>query len=72
MHSTSIYTIPNYNPCPSSRANGAAGGSGSNGGCACTTEDSPRTRYADAILGGLALVMVAGIARRRRRARRAC
>jgi MYXO-CTERM domain-containing protein len=64
-HSTSVYTIPNYNPCPS---NGASG-SGGSAGCACRADDSPRARYADAILGTLAVVMLAGMTRRRRRVR---
>lgn len=69
VHSTSIYTIPNYNPCPSNAAssNGSNNGNGGSGGCACRADDSPRGRYADAILGTLLAVMMAGIARRHRR-----
>jgi MYXO-CTERM domain-containing protein len=65
VHSTNLYTIPNYNPCPSSSA--SSNGNGASGGCACRADDSPRARYADAILGTLIAVMLAGMVRRRRR-----
>jgi MYXO-CTERM domain-containing protein len=65
VHTTSTYTIPNYNPCPSNGA--SSNGNGASGGCACRADDSPRARYADAILGTLLAVMMAGIVRRRRR-----
>jgi len=69
VHSTSIYTIPNYNPCPASKgiAAGNNNGNSASGGCACRANDSPRSRYADAILGILLAVMTAGMVRRRRR-----
>jgi hypothetical protein len=65
VHATSIYTIPNYNPCPSNAASGNGNGGGA--GCACKTDDSRRARYADAIVGSLLAVMLAGVVRRRRR-----
>lgn len=68
VHRTSIYTDPSYNPCPSSsNGNSGASGAASSGACS-TTRESPRTRYADAIIGGILAVAVAGAARRRRRA----
>jgi MYXO-CTERM domain-containing protein len=71
VHTTNVYTIPNYNPCPTKGASsiGTSGnnGNGASGGCACRVDDSPRNRYADAILGTMLAVMMAGIARRRRR-----
>jgi hypothetical protein len=72
VHSTSIYTIPNYNPCPSNGASGNGSGNGNGGSSGCTVkgDDSRRARYADAILGTLVAVLLAGIVRRRRR--RAC
>ncbi|HEY5243634.1 MAG TPA: MYXO-CTERM sorting domain-containing protein, partial [Polyangiaceae bacterium] len=65
VHSTNLYTIPSYNPCPSIGA--SSNGNGASGGCACRADDSPRARYADAILGTLVAVMLAGMMRRRRR-----
>jgi len=67
VHTTSIYTIPNYNPCSSNGASSSNNGNGGTGGCACRADDSPRARYADAIVGTLLAVMMAGIVRRRRR-----
>jgi hypothetical protein len=70
VHRTSIYTDPSYNPCGSSGSsgsNGASGGAASGGACS-TIRESPRTRYADAIIGGIVAVAVAGAVRRRRRA----
>jgi hypothetical protein len=68
VHSTSQYTIANYNPCPS---NGASNGTGGGGLFACKTDDSRRVRYADTVLAGIAFVAIASVVRRRRR-RRAC
>jgi MYXO-CTERM domain-containing protein len=65
VHTTSVYTDPNYNPCPNSAS---ASNSNSHSGCACETQDAPHAHYADAILAALGLVAVAGIARRRRTA----
>jgi MYXO-CTERM domain-containing protein len=69
VHSTSIYTIPNYNPCPSTSGASSSNGNGGSGGCACRADDSRRGRYADAILGTLVVAMLAGMARRRPRRR---
>jgi Uncharacterized protein conserved in bacteria (DUF2330) len=65
VHTTSLYTDPSYNPCPSS-SNGASTGAASSGACS-TIRESPRTRYADAIIGGIVAVAIAGAVRRRRR-----
>ncbi len=68
VHTTSVYTDPSYNPCPASTSgNGASSGAASSGACS-TAREPPRTRYADAIVGGLLAVAVAGAVRRRRRA----
>jgi MYXO-CTERM domain-containing protein len=70
VHSTSTYTIANYNPCANTNGatgSGSSGSSGNSGGCACKTEDSPHAHYADAILASLGFIALAGIARRRRR-----
>jgi hypothetical protein len=66
QHSTSIYTDPNYNPCPKPPSSGAAPPPSSHSGCA--TADSPRTRYGEALalLGGCAGLALGA---RRRRAR---
>jgi hypothetical protein len=69
VHSTSIYTIPNYNPCPSTSGASSSNGNGGSGGCACRADDSRRGRYADAIHGTLVVAMLAGMARRRPRRR---
>ena len=59
QHTTSIYTIPNYNPCPPvpksppsmAAASPTSSPSASPSGCACRTGESPRGRYEDAITG---------------------
>lgn len=66
LHTATQYTDPSYNPCPAT--NGAtSGGGGGSVGCGCKTEDSPRGRYADAVLAILLFVGTAGAVRRRRR-----
>ena len=66
LHTAAQYTDPSYNPCPAT--NGAtSGGGGGSAGCGCKTDDSPRGRYADAVLAILLLVGTAGAVRRRRR-----
>jgi hypothetical protein len=69
VHSTSIYTIPNYNPCPGTSNGGAGSNNGNGGSGGCRVDDSRRGRYADAILGTLVVVMLAGLLRRRPRRR---
>jgi MYXO-CTERM domain-containing protein len=63
VHSTSVYTDPKYQPCPNSATSSS---SSSNGGCACRADDRPHAHYEDVIVGGLGIVAIAGIARRRR------
>jgi hypothetical protein len=65
LHTTNIYTDPNYSPCPSSA--GAAPSSG-HGSCACRTVETPKTRYghAVALLAG-AVAIAFGLRRRRAR-----
>jgi hypothetical protein len=68
VHSTNTYTVPNYNPCPSSSASGATStpASSHSGSCACRTAESPRTRYGEAVAMLAGFVGIALGARRRR------
>jgi len=67
FHSTSRYTIANYNPCGNSGSNGASSSSSNDLGCMCRTA-KPSTRYADAIGVMLGIFVLGGVVRRRRRA----
>jgi hypothetical protein len=50
LHSTSTYTVPDYNPCGTSSQSAPSSSSGSShSGGSCSTSDTPRTRYGDAI-----------------------
>jgi MYXO-CTERM domain-containing protein len=65
VHTTSKYTVANYNPCPNGN-NNSTPAANSTGGCACRTAESPANRYQTALalcLGGAFL----GFAVRRRR-----
>jgi hypothetical protein len=66
LHQTSVYTDPHYNPCPGSSNNAAPNSSGA-GGCACRTVESPRDRYADAVVLCMGVAGIALSLRRRRR-----
>jgi hypothetical protein len=67
VHSTNIYTVPNYNPCPqASSASPAPAPSSHSGSCACRTAESPRTRYGEAVALLAGCVGIALGARRRR------
>ena len=70
VHTTSIYSIPNYNPCPptgNGTTSGASGSASGSGACS-TAERTPHARYADFIIAAMLAVALAGAARRRRRA----
>jgi hypothetical protein len=70
FHVTQLYTVPNYNPCPTYPTNAAASSPASQASSctACATVDKPGTRYDDVIVLGM---LGAGVAfgSRRRRAR---
>jgi MYXO-CTERM domain-containing protein len=72
LHTTEIYTDPNYSPCPPANAAPrpsaapSTAGPGGSGACACRTA-SDRPRYTDSMAASLALVGLSLAMRRRRR-----
>lgn len=64
FHVTQQYTVPDYNPCPSS-SNGASSSNSSQ--AACATAPRPGARYTDVIVACMVAIGIAFGARRRRR-----
>jgi MYXO-CTERM domain-containing protein len=67
VHTTSKYTVADYNPCANAGTSGPSRASNSTGGCACRTAENPANRYESALALCLGGAFATFAVRRRRR-----